>query len=135
MNPGEAGCSHRQGRVTAVCLGHGGTKDDGIERSGTLRCHCVRPLLKPQHFQVCGCSRKKLDKSLIQLASPIGFEPTAPGLGILCSILLSYGDIHQTRRLYKSAPATSTAPRPITRSLVSGDSASAASSAVADTVF
>jgi hypothetical protein len=26
------------------------------------------------------------------LASPAGFEPTAPGLGILCSILLSYGD-------------------------------------------
>ena len=26
------------------------------------------------------------------MASPIGFEPTAPGLGILCSILLSYGD-------------------------------------------
>ncbi len=25
--------------------------------------------------------------------SPAGFEPTAPGLGILCSILLSYGDI------------------------------------------
>jgi hypothetical protein len=24
--------------------------------------------------------------------SPAGFEPTAPGLGILCSILLSYGD-------------------------------------------
>jgi len=31
------------------------------------------------------------------LASPAGFEPTAPGLGILCSILLSYGDV---RRLY-----------------------------------
>ena len=27
------------------------------------------------------------------LASPAGFEPTAPGLGILCSILLSYGDL------------------------------------------
>ena len=26
------------------------------------------------------------------LVSPAGFEPTAPGLGILCSILLSYGD-------------------------------------------
>ena len=26
------------------------------------------------------------------MASPAGFEPTAPGLGILCSILLSYGD-------------------------------------------
>ena len=25
------------------------------------------------------------------LARPAGFEPTAPGLGILCSILLSYG--------------------------------------------
>ncbi len=27
------------------------------------------------------------------VASPAGFEPTAPGLGILCSILLSYGDL------------------------------------------
>lgn len=27
------------------------------------------------------------------MVSPAGFEPTAPGLGILCSILLSYGDI------------------------------------------
>ena len=27
------------------------------------------------------------------VASPAGFEPTAPGLGILCSIRLSYGDI------------------------------------------
>src|ERR1700722_1527254 len=115
MNPGEAGCSHRQGRVTAVCLGHGGTKDDGIERSGTLRCHCVRPLLKPQHFQVCGCSRKKLDKSLIQLASPIGFEPTAPGLGILCSILLSYGDaapsLHELPPPKKPVPPMSGSPR------------------------
>ena len=34
--------------------------------------------------------------SLILLASPIGFEPTAPGLGILCSILLSYGDTDTT---------------------------------------
>ena len=31
-------------------------------------------------------------KLLIYMVSPAGFEPTAPGLGILCSILLSYGD-------------------------------------------
>jgi hypothetical protein len=30
--------------------------------------------------------------SISYVASPAGFEPTAPGLGILCSILLSYGD-------------------------------------------
>src|SRR5271165_7249831 len=29
---------------------------------------------------------------LSRMASPAGFEPTAPGLGILCSIRLSYGD-------------------------------------------
>jgi hypothetical protein len=28
-----------------------------------------------------------------KVASPAGFEPTTPGLGILCSILLSYGDL------------------------------------------
>ncbi|MFM2128883.1 MAG: hypothetical protein RL477_429 [Pseudomonadota bacterium] len=28
----------------------------------------------------------------MKMASPAGFEPTAPGLGILCSIQLSYGD-------------------------------------------
>ncbi len=28
----------------------------------------------------------------MKVVSPAGFEPTAPGLGILCSILLSYGD-------------------------------------------
>jgi hypothetical protein len=27
-----------------------------------------------------------------EIASPAGFEPTTPGLGILCSVLLSYGD-------------------------------------------
>ena len=27
-----------------------------------------------------------------KVASPAGFEPTAPGLGNLCSIQLSYGD-------------------------------------------
>jgi hypothetical protein len=39
----------------------------------------------------------------IGLASPIGFEPTAPGLGILCSILLSYGDIQGNQRVSLSA--------------------------------
>ena len=34
-----------------------------------------------------------------ELASPAGFEPTAPGLGILCSILLSYGDIEYFNNL------------------------------------
>ena len=29
---------------------------------------------------------------MMMLASPARFELTAPGLGILCSILLSYGD-------------------------------------------
>jgi hypothetical protein len=29
------------------------------------------------------------------MVSPAGIEPTAPGLGILCSILLSYEDNHK----------------------------------------
>ena len=33
-----------------------------------------------------------LDQFCSEVASPAGFEPTTPGLGILCSILLSYGD-------------------------------------------
>ena len=33
------------------------------------------------------------------MASPAGFEPTAPGLGILCSILLSYGDIEGNQNI------------------------------------
>ena len=33
------------------------------------------------------------------MASPAGFEPTAPGLGILCSILLSYGHMLQNHHL------------------------------------
>ena len=30
----------------------------------------------------------------MRMARPAGFEPAAPGLGILCSILLSYGRIY-----------------------------------------
>ena len=43
------------------------------------------------------------------MASPAGFEPTAPGLGILCSILLSYGDIHSV--LHDSAVFAKLDPR------------------------
>ena len=32
-----------------------------------------------------------MNNPLKKLATPAGFEPTTPGLGILCSILLSYG--------------------------------------------
>jgi hypothetical protein len=32
------------------------------------------------------------DSRRVEVASSAGFEPTAPGLGILCSILLSYED-------------------------------------------
>ena len=37
------------------------------------------------------------------MASPAGFEPTAPRLGIWCSILLSYGDrrlVYDSRLTY-----------------------------------
>ena len=55
-------------------------------------------------------------KLLIWLASPAGFEPTAPRLGIWCSIRLSYGDI--------SASST-TAPRQVARGQNSGRAAGA----------
>ena len=35
-------------------------------------------------------SQEEASKSLLSMP-PAGFEPTAPGLGILCSIQLSYG--------------------------------------------
>ena len=38
------------------------------------------------------------------VASPAGFEPTAPRLGIWCSILLSYGDV---KAIYRSGGSTS----------------------------
>src|SRR4051812_7073687 len=42
----------------------------------------------------------------IDMVSPAGFEPTAPRLGIWCSILLSYGDMRppytRLRRAYKA---------------------------------
>ena len=34
-------------------------------------------------------------KRLRDVVPPAGFEPTTPGLGILCSIRLSYGGVHQ----------------------------------------
>src|ERR1700722_19371262 len=37
------------------------------------------------------------------MASPIGFEPTAPRLGILCSILLSYGDTRRSLQDFAAA--------------------------------
>jgi hypothetical protein len=39
----------------------------------------------------------------MKLARPTGFEPVAPGLGNLCSILLSYGRLHVTNYTVASA--------------------------------
>ena len=45
----------------------------------------------PKHF-LGGTERPfSTHNPLIFLVRPAGFEPTTPGLGILCSILLSYG--------------------------------------------
>ena len=48
-------------------------------------------------------------ESMLCMASPARFELTAPGLGILCSILLSYGDtaniLHGSTGLAKPAQA------------------------------
>ncbi len=46
----------------------------------------------PQGTQTISCALKLKPKSLILLASPTGFEPVTPRLGIWCSILLSYED-------------------------------------------
>jgi hypothetical protein len=55
-----------------------------------------------------GVASRVVASGLISLASPIGFEPTAPGLGILCSILLSYGDtvaiLHNPAVIQKPQP-------------------------------
>ena len=66
------------------------------------------------------------------LVSPAGFEPTAPGLGILCSILLSYGDaslriaqprqpvtsaVARSRTLAEAAPPGQSVARPTRRSV------------------
>jgi hypothetical protein len=42
-------------------------------------------------IQICGTSRGF--NSLISLATPTGFEPATPRLGIWCSIHLSYGAV------------------------------------------
>jgi hypothetical protein len=48
--------------------------------------------VKPHRIRDKGQRLSKASKTLILLASPARFELTTPGLGILCSILLSYGD-------------------------------------------
>ncbi len=49
----------------------------------------LKPIGFGKHDRACDLPTNLL----ILLASPAGFEPTTPGLGILCSILLSYGDL------------------------------------------
>jgi hypothetical protein len=65
--------------------------------SGQLNGAAMLPQTLPrQGMTLFGCPSRST-KMLILLASPIGFEPTAPGLGILCSILLSYGDTQENQ--------------------------------------
>jgi hypothetical protein len=39
----------------------------------------------------------------VSMVRPRGFEPPAPGLGILCSIQLSYGRVEDTKDIIKKA--------------------------------
>ncbi len=43
------------------------------------------------------CHKKTAARTVFFMASAAGLEPTAPGLGNLCSILMSYADLKQER--------------------------------------
>ena len=43
------------------------------------------------------CHKKTAARTVFFMASAAGLEPTAPGLGNLCSILMSYADLIQER--------------------------------------
>jgi hypothetical protein len=62
-----------------------------------LRVTCVRWFVRSASGQHANSVSDELAisaiKLLIILTSPARFELTTPGLGILCSILLSYGDL------------------------------------------
>ncbi len=82
------------------------------ERRSILPKGLSAPVRRPGHRRSCGNPHERTDRGAgegnhernatgrrwsgaqfcSRVASPAGFEPTAPGLGILCSILLSYGD-------------------------------------------
>ena len=61
-----------------------------------------------------------LGNILNSMASPARFELTTPGLGILCSIRLSYGDF--TNYINGLAVSTSSAFRRIARSIAGASS-------------
>ena len=70
-----------------------------VRRSGDRRRHRNPPTwtqgrLGQGHHHRLAPARGRIGAQFCSgVASPAGFEPTAPGLGILCSIRLSYGDL------------------------------------------
>ncbi len=52
----------------------------------------VRPRDGPRFWPPRGPHEAPRAPSVLKVVSPAGFEPTAPRLGIWCSIQLSYGD-------------------------------------------
>src|SRR5579864_4566419 len=91
------------GRVSKARIFHSRTRHAQTpRRDEARRIATYRDMARHEKFFTTACatgepkvSLKRSDvcyNSLILLASPTGFEPVTPRLGIWCSILLSYED-------------------------------------------
>ena len=60
--------------------------------AGSIPARASKVIILPPRCQANEARDGRPCSKSVKLASPIGFEPTAPSLGNLCSIQLSYGD-------------------------------------------